>query len=57
MKKIIAKKGSVKKICEILGCKYGVVYNAFNFKKDNELAKKIRKIALELGCSLVEINQ
>ena len=44
-KRIVMERGAVSKIARSLGCTKEMVSKSLNYKKDTELAKKIRHVA------------
>jgi len=49
MKQILTKRGEVKALRELFKCSEPMVINALHFRRDTDLAKRIRKAAIERG--------
>lgn len=58
MKRIYVRHGVGSKIAAAMQCSQAEVSYALNFKRDNEISRKIRKIAVEqFGARLCEIKE
>lgn len=43
---IMVPRGSIAKICEEIGCKKTLVFNALSYNVDSEQARKVRDLAI-----------
>lgn len=54
MKQVLTQRGEVKALRALFGCSELMVINALRFRRNTDLAKKIRALALKRGGALVE---
>jgi predicted transcriptional regulator len=56
MKQILVERGEVNKIAELMGFSREMVCKSLRYKKNTDVAKRIRKMAVERGGKLVEVK-